>query len=42
MDPVDLRKLALRLKIVEMVAIYSERRKFREAATIWRRLICPN
>ena len=44
-DPVvrvDLRKLALRLKVVEMLRIYAERRRMREAPAIWRRLIRPN
>jgi hypothetical protein len=39
---VDLRKLALRLKIVEMLRIYTERRKLRDAATVWRRWVGPN
>ena len=39
---VDLRKLALRLKVVEMLRIYAERRQVREAPALWRRLIRPN
>ena len=39
---VDLRKLALRLKVVEMLRIYAERRRKREAPALWRRLIHPN
>jgi hypothetical protein len=39
---VDLRKLALRWKIVEMLRIHSERRKLAEAVRFWRRLVGPN
>lgn len=42
MARIDLRKLALRLKVVEMLKIYAERRRMREAPALWRRLIRPN
>jgi hypothetical protein len=39
---IDLRTLALRLKIVEMLRLYSERRQAAEPSASWRRLVCPN
>ena len=39
---VDLHKLALRLKVVEMIGIYSHRRRLDEAHLRWYRLIQPN
>lgn len=38
----DLRKLALRLKIIEMLRIHATQRQLQEAARCWRRLIRPN
>jgi hypothetical protein len=38
----DLRKLALRLKIIEMLKIHAVQRQLREAAFFWRRFIRPN
>ena len=38
----DLRKLALRLKIIEMLRIHANQRQLQEAAHRWRRLIRPN
>ena len=42
MSHVDLRKLALRLKIVELLRCYIERRQAAEPSASWQRLICPN
>ncbi|MCY3735459.1 MAG: hypothetical protein OXG13_03600 [Gemmatimonadaceae bacterium] len=42
MSGVDLRKLALRWKVLEMLRLLSERRKLAEAARFWRRLVRPN
>ena len=39
---VDLHKLALRLKVVEMIGIYACRRRLDEAYLRWYRLIQPN
>ena len=39
---IDLRKLALRWKVLEMLRIHLERRKLTEAARLWRRLVRPN
>ena len=39
---VDLHKLALRLKVVEMIGIYAHRRRLDEAYWRWYRLIQPN
>ncbi len=38
----DLRKLALRLKIIEMLKIHTNQRQLHEAASCWRRLVRPN
>lgn len=38
----DLHKLALRLRVVEMLKIHSLRRLMRQAPEFWRRLIRPN
>lgn len=38
----DLHKLALRLKIIEMLRIHASQRQLRDAASSWRRLIRPN
>jgi len=38
----DLHKLALRLKVVEMLKIHSLRRLMHRAPEFWRRLIGPN
>jgi hypothetical protein len=42
MPHVDLQKLALRLKIVEMLKEYTRRQGRRDAHMIWRRLIQAN
>ena len=42
MSKIDLRKLALRMKIVEMLKIYMSRRGLEDASSRWRRLIGPN
>lgn len=42
MSHVDLRKLALRLKVLEMLRGYTERRKMADPVTFWLRCICPN
>lgn len=42
MTKVDLHKLALRLKIIEMLNVHASQRRLREASSIWRRLIRPN
>jgi len=42
MARIDLRKFALRLKVVEMIEIYARRRLLQEAHRYWRRLIQPN
>ena len=42
MTRIDLRKFALRLKIVEMLKMHARRRMLDEAAEYWRRLILPN
>ena len=39
---VDLHKLALRLKVIEMIGIYADRRRLDEAYLRWYRLIQPN
>ena len=39
---VDLHKLALRLKVMEMIGIYARRRRLDEAYLRWYRLIQPN
>ena len=39
---VDLHKLALRLKVTEMIGIYAQRRRLDEAYLRWYRLIQPN
>ena len=39
---VDLHKLALRLKVMEMIGIYAHRRRLDEAYMRWYRLIQPN
>ena len=42
MAQVDLHKLALRLKIIEMLQIYVSKRRLQEASAYWRRLIRSN
>lgn len=42
MSRIDLRTLALRLKVIEMLRIYAERRKMAQAPAFWRRLVWPN
>ena len=39
---VDLHKLALRLKVIEMIGIYARRRRLDEAYLRWYRWIQPN
>ena len=39
---VDLHKLALRLKIIELLKIHACQRQLREALTFWRQFICRN
>lgn len=38
----NLRRLALMLKVVEMIRIHAHQRFMREAGAYWRRLIRPN
>ena len=42
MPHLDLHKLALRLKVVEMLRIYAAQRGMAEAVALWRRLRYPN
>ena len=42
MARVDLHKLALRMKILEMLKIHLSRRQMASAPVNWRRLIRPN
>ena len=42
MGNVDLRKLALRLKVTEMIRLYVRRRLVSESAAYWRTHILPN
>ncbi|MEW6752635.1 MAG: hypothetical protein AB1505_16870 [Candidatus Latescibacterota bacterium] len=42
MARIDLRKFALRLKVIEMVKLYARQRMVEEARTCWRRYILPN
>ena len=42
MTRIDLRKLALRLKVTEMIKFYTRQRLLQEAHIYWRRLILPN
>ncbi len=42
MAQIDLRKLALRMKLMEMIRIYAQRRMLQDASIYWRRLILPN
>ncbi len=42
MSRIDLHKLALRMKIVEMLKIHLSRRRLARASVYWRRLIRPN
>jgi len=42
MAQIDLRKLALRLKVMEMIRIYARRRTLEDPGAYWRRLILPN
>lgn len=42
MSDVDLRKLALRLKILEMLRIHAERRLLAEPFALWQKAVCPN
>jgi len=42
MSHLDLHKLALRLKVVEMLRIYAEKRRMADPLARWRRLVYPN
>ena len=42
MSNIDLHKLALRLKVTEMVKMHARRRLLAEAYQYWCRLIQPN
>ena len=42
MARIDLRKLALRLKIIEILRTYAGHKCLQEAHAYWRRLICSN
>jgi hypothetical protein len=42
MARIDLHKLALRMKIVEMLKIHLSRKRMATASIQWRRLIRPN
>ena len=42
MERIDLRMLAMRLKVVEMIRTYARRRAMAEAPRYWRRLVRPN
>ena len=42
MAKIDLHKLALRLRVTEMLKIHARRRLMAEAYVYWRRLIQPN
>ena len=42
MARIDLRKLALRLKVLEMLKIYTRRRQMADAPRYWRRSVRPN
>ena len=42
MQRVDLRKLALRLKVIEMLKIHAERGRFHTAEQLWRQRVMPN
>ena len=39
---IDLHKLALRLKVIEMIGLYAHRRRLDRAYLRWYRLIRPN
>ena len=42
MKQVDLHKLALRLKVIEMLQVHLRRKRLNSATAYWRRLIRPN
>lgn len=42
MAKIDLRKLALRLKVIEMLRIHAQQRHFQDAPRQWRQRICFN
>lgn len=42
MAQIDLRKLALRLKVTEILALHTKHRMMEEAHKYWRRMIQPN
>jgi hypothetical protein len=42
MAEIDLHKLALRFKVVEMIRLLMVQRRMKEAAQYWRRLVRPN
>ena len=39
---IDLRTFALRLKVLEIISLYAQRRAREEAGRYWHRLILPN
>jgi len=42
MSSPDLHKLALRLKVIEMLRIHAERRQRLAPVAAWQRWVCPN
>ncbi len=42
MQHVDLRKLALRLKVIEMLRIHTQNQRMSTASQIWRQKVLPN
>jgi len=42
MEHVDLRRLALRLKVIEMLHVQLRKKRLKEAPEYWRRLIRSN
>ncbi len=42
MPRVDLRKLALRLKVIELLRTHSQRRSYAAAWEVWRQKVLPN
>ncbi len=42
MPHIDLRKLALRLKVVELLRLYAEQQQGVQPSAWWQRFVCPN
>ncbi|MDA0334484.1 MAG: hypothetical protein O2782_04905 [bacterium] len=42
MPQIDLQKLALRLKVVELLRLYVEHQQGVQPSAWWRRFVCPN